>query len=153
MLLAERGGIVSAHRRPGAWTKSDMAFMASLATLAVSVALSFLRIRQGATGSSSGGSKAPARSELSRRLSVNGAPPGAKRQLWTLTLTGADAVHNESLPGCADLLCQQYFTSTCSPVNAHLRLCSRMRGMHGVLLFTGLHFSTLSLMQVRATTV
>jgi hypothetical protein len=33
-------------RQPGAWSKSDAAFMGSLATLAVSIALSFLRIRQ-----------------------------------------------------------------------------------------------------------
>ena len=33
------------------------------------------------------------------RLSVDGAPPGAKRQLWTLTLMAADAVHESSLPG------------------------------------------------------
>ena len=33
-------------RQPGSWTKSDLAFMGSLATLAVSVALSFLAIRQ-----------------------------------------------------------------------------------------------------------
>ena len=33
-------------RQPGTWSKSDAAFMGSLATLAVSVALSFLRVRQ-----------------------------------------------------------------------------------------------------------
>ncbi len=85
-------------RQQGGWTKSDTAFMASLATLAVSVALTFLRIRQ--TAAAAGGSAAPARPDLSQGSSVNGAAPGAKRQLWTLTLMGADAVaRNTSLPG------------------------------------------------------
>ena len=78
--------------------------MGSLATLAVSVALTFLRIRQGAAAA--GGGAAPAGPDLSQRVSVNGAAPVAKRQLWTLTLMGADAVaRNTSLPGaCRPLL-------------------------------------------------
>ena len=83
-------------RQPGTWSKSDVAFMASLATLAVSVALSFLRVRQGA--SAAGGAPARPPTEASRP-SINGAPPLGKRQLWTLTLTAADAVHNAELPG------------------------------------------------------
>jgi len=84
------------RRQQGGWTKSDAAFMASLATLAASVALTFLRIRRTAAASGSG---VPTQSDTSQRVSVNGAAQGAKRQLWTLTLMGADAVHNESLPG------------------------------------------------------
>jgi hypothetical protein len=50
-------------------------------------------------GSIAGVSGSAAAQPAIPRLSVDGAPPGAKRQLWTLTLMAADAVHETSLPG------------------------------------------------------
>ena len=47
----------------------------------------------------SGTSGSVAAQTTKSRLSRDSAAPGVKRQLWTLTLMAADAVHERSLPG------------------------------------------------------